>query len=724
VITSALPDTIPNLKEGPMIDIDVDDAGIATLTMDMADRPMNVLNDDSAAALGRAIRSVIGDAAVKGVVITSRKRDFMAGADLTVLLGETDHRVHFRRCRELQGLWREIETGGKPFVAAINGTALGGGYELALACHHRVAIDNTSIQIGLPEVTIGLLPGSGGTQRLPRMIGIAAALPLLLDGTRLAPADAMAHGLVDAVVPADDLIDAAKAWLRDGGEATKPWDRKGFRLPGAAVQSAEGYQVMVPGIARLHEKTNGNYPAPLAIMSAVYEGTQVAIDTGLKIEARYFARLASGCVAHNLIRTMFFSMGDARRLKRRPKDEENRKFSRVGVLGAGMMGKGIATTLARAGIETVVLDTSTEVADQARQHARTAFAREVERRRMTDEAAAEAVARLRATDDVADLAGCDMVIEAVFEDQAIKAGVTRAVTGVLGDNRIFASNTSTLPISELAEASTRPAQFVGMHFFSPVERMTLVEVIRGRQTSDAAVAGAMDLARRLGKVPVLVNDSRWFFTSRVINAYLNEAYVLVEEGVAPALIENVARHAGLPIGPLALTDEVTFTLQHRIRNEARVAGGRDWKKRPGDGVVSKFVETLDRPGRSSGRGFYDYPADGPKRLWPGLADVYPLAAVQPAAEDVRRRLLYIQGIESVRCLEEGVILAPEDADVASVLGWGFPSYLGGTISMIQATGVARFSGECDALAKSVGERFAPPDWLRNRASSRAAIYGA
>ena len=707
-----------------MIDYEVDGDGIATIALNMTNRPMNVLNDESTEVIGTAVRRAIADDNVMGVIVTSRKNDFMAGADLTVLLGERDPQVHMGRCRQLQQIWREIETGGKPFVAAVNGTALGGGFEFCLACHYRVAADNPRSLIGLPEVSIGLLPGSGGTQRLPRMIGIAKALPILLKGTRHSPAEALEAGIIEALVPPDELLNAAKTWLRDHGNAVQPWDERGFRVPGAQVQSMEGYMLLVPSVAKMREKTQGNYPAPLAIMSCVYEGCQVAIDTGLKIEARQFASLAAGDVAQNMIRSLFFSMGDANRLKRRPKDIERHTVSKIGVLGAGMMGSGIGCAAAATGIDVILIDSTADLAAKGKAYGEGVFDRNVARGRMTEAERNAALGRISPTTDYANLAGCEVVIEAVFEDRAVKADVTVRAEAVIGEDALFASNTSTLPITGLAEASIRPERFVGMHFFSPAERMNLVEVIRGEKTSDNAIAAAMDLSKQLRKTPILVNDSRGFFTSRVINAYLNEGRTLLAEGVGPALIENAARMAGFPVGPLALSDEVSLELQHRILNQARVALGNDFEARSGDDVIATFVEQLKRPGRKAGKGFYDYPDEGGKRLWPELTDVYEPVAEQPDVKAVQKRLLYIQGVEAAHCLEEGVVLAPEDADIASILGWGFPSYLGGVMSMVHSAGIETFVSECDVLAAACGPRFSSPEILRSLVSKGPGLYAA
>ena len=707
-----------------MIAYEVDSEGIATIALNMPDRPMNVLNDESAEAIGSTVRQAIADKKVVGVIVTSHKNDFMAGADLTVLLGVRDPKVHMERCRQLQQIWREIETGGKPFVAAINGTALGGGFEFCLACHYRIAADAPRSLIGLPEVSIGLLPGSGGTQRLPRMVGIAKALPLLLEGTRHSPAEALEAGIIEAVVPPGELLNAARAWLQKNGNAVKPWDEKGFKVPGDQVQSMEGYMHLVPGIAKMREKTQGNYPAPLAIMSCVYEGCQVSIDTGLKIEARQFAYLAAGNVAQNMIRSMFFSMGDANRLKRRPKEVERRTFTKVGVLGAGMMGSGIACGAASSGLDVVLLDTSIELAESGRAYSEVIFDRDVARGRIAEAERKSALDRIMPTTDFSDLAGCEIVIEAVFEDLAVKADATARSEVVIGANAIFASNTSTLPVSGLAGSSKRPESFVGMHFFSPADRMKLVEVIRGENTSDATVAAAMDLTKQLGKTPILINDSRGFFTSRVIGTYLNEGRTLLMEGVNPALIENAAKLSGFPVGPLALCDEVSLELEHRIYSQTKAVLGDGFLPRTGDPVIVDFVENLRRLGRKDRQGFYDYPEEGEKRLWPGLSEVYEPAPNQPGVEAVKRRLLYIQGVEAARCLEEGGILESGDADVASILGWGFPRYTGGVLSMVHTMGIETFVSGCVELMKSYGPRFDPPEILRGMAISGETLFAA
>jgi 3-hydroxyacyl-CoA dehydrogenase/enoyl-CoA hydratase/3-hydroxybutyryl-CoA epimerase len=711
-----------------MIDYQLDADGVATIAWNMVDRSMNVLNEESVGRFAEAAERAIKDPAVKGVIITSKKRDFLAGADLTQPGKASDAATLMARSTRFQALLRGIEKSGKPFCAAINGTALGGGYEIALACHYRIAADDPKIQIGLPEVTIGLLPGAGGTQRLPRMIGVRNALPLLLEGRKLDPQKALAAGLVDKVVPADQLLAAAKQWLLTEGpqNTVKPWDKKGFKIPGGEVMSPAVRETFVAGNALLHEKTYGNYPAPRNIASCVYEGLIVDFDTGLKIESRYFVNCALSTEARNMIRSLFFSIGEANKLASRPKEVPEQAYRRIGVLGAGMMGGGIAYVSAVAGLEVVLLDTTTEAAEKGKGYSRGLLEKRVQQKRMGEAERDAVLARIHPTTSFDDLRGCELVIEAVFENREIKADVTRKAEAVLADNAIFASNTSTLPITGLAEASVRPENFIGLHFFSPVDRMPLVEIIRGRKTSDQCLARAMDYVKRIGKTPITVNDSRGFYTSRVFGTYVSEGLTLLAEGVNPALIDNAGRMAGMPVGPLALADEVSIDLMHKVRKQTRLDLGKDYKGNPkSEAVIELMVEKLGRIGKKAGKGFYDYPGDGGrKRLWPGLAEHFRPAAEQPDVAEVKKRLLYVQSVETARCLEEKVVLDPRDADVGSILGWGFPPFLGGTVSQIHSIGIERFVAECDRLAQKHGERFAPPKLLRDMAARAEAFYPA
>jgi len=705
-----------------MIEYDVDADGIATISWNMTERPMNVLNIASIAAYKDAVSKALADDAVKGVIIASKKADFVAGADLTELLSSRVPQEVMDFGDNFKGTVRALELSDKPVVAAINGTALGGGFEICLGCNYRVAADNPRTLIGLPEVKLGLLPGAGGTQRLPRLIGIRAALPLLLEGTHLSPEKALKQGLIHAIVPADELLAAAKAWIMDGGDAQQPWDKKGFKIPGGSSQSPAGYETFSAGNAMLREKTMGNYPAPIAIMSCVYEGTNSAFDAGLKLESRHFASLAADDVAHNMVRTLFFSMGDANKLRRRPKEVDKSSYTKVGILGAGMMGAGIAYSTAMAGLEVVLLDSTAEAAEKGKAYSEGLLDKGVSRKKVTEEKRDRILSQITATTDYADLAGCELVIEAVFEDRDIKADVTAKAEAVIGPDAIFASNTSTLPISGLAEASSRADQFIGIHFFSPVDKMPLVEIIMGEKTGDLALARAMDYVKRIRKTPIVVNDSRGFYTSRVFATYVAEGLTLLGEGVKPALIENAGRIAGMPVGPLALADEVSMSLMHHIQTQTKADLGDKYRAGPADGVAAKFVEELKRPGKKAGKGFYDYPEDGKKRLWPGLAEAFPPADTQPELDEIVKRMMYVQSIETARCLEENVVMSPEDADVGSILGWGFAPFQGGTCSMIDSVGIEDFVAECDRLAQAHGERFTPPQTLRDMAAEGRGFY--
>jgi len=710
-----------------MIDYELGADGVAVIAWNMVERPMNVLNDASIARFAAVVDAAIKDAAVKGVIITSKKRDFLAGADLTELGRGADAASLMAFAARFHAVLRSMEKSGKPFCAAINGTALGGGYEIALACHRRIAADDPRIRIGLPEVTIGLLPGGGGTQRLPRLIGIRAALPLLLEGRKLDPAKALAAGLVDQVAPAGALIDAARRWLLAEGpqNAVQPWDRKGFRIPDGGVFSPKGQETFVAGNALLHEKTWGNYPAPRNIASCVYEGLITDLDTGLKIESRYFVNCALSSEARNMIRSLFFSIGDANKLAARPKGVPEQRYGRIGVLGAGMMGAGIAYVSADVGLEVVLLDATLALAEKGKAQAQALLDRRVQQGRLGAAERDAVLARILPTTSFADLRGAELVVEAVFEDRKVKAEVTRQAEAVLAADAIFASNTSTLPITGLAEASARPENFIGLHFFSPVDRMSLVEIIRGRRTSDSCLARAMDYVRRIGKTPITVNDSRGFYTSRVFGTYVGEGLTLLGEGVLPALIENAGRMAGMPVGPLALADEVSLELMDKVRKQTRADLGKDYRgNEAADAVIDLMAGKLGRIGKKAGKGFYDYPADGRKRLWPGLARHFAPLAAQPPVDEVKRRLLYVQSVETARCLEEKVVVDPRDADVGAILGWGFPPFLGGTVSQMHSIGLDRFIAECDRLAQRHGDRFAPPRLLRDMAASGRAFYAA
>lgn len=696
--------------------------GIARITWDLPGRSVNVINNESKAAFVMAVDKALEDDGVRGVIIDSAKEDFIVGADLQMLLAMNGTQEVRQLCEENNAVQRRIETGGKPFVATIAGHALGGGLELALVCHRRIATDKPGARIGLPEVTLGLLPGGGGTQRLPRMIGIDKALPLLVEGRHVSPRKALELGIIDEIVAAEDLYEAAKRWIDEEGNAEKAWYDRGYRPPGPAVQSPKGYELFVGGNALLHGKTRGNYPAPKAIMSCVYEGLQVPIDTGLKIESRYIAKLFASKETRSMIRSLFFSINEAKKLGRRPDSVPPVWHRRIGVLGAGMMGSAIAYVSALAGIEVVLLDTSAELADKGKSYGRKVMDKRIARGRMTQAERDEVQARITTTTDFADLTECELVIEAVFEDRAIKSEVTQKAKAVLAEGAIFASNTSTLPITGLAGSSSRPANFIGLHFFSPVDKMQLVEVIRGEQTTDECLARALDYVKRIGKVPIVVNDSLGFYTSRVVGRFVDEGLAMVGEGVSPALIENGGKLAGFPVGPLALADEVSLELMYNIRQQHRRDLGDAYEEKPGDEVLARFVEDFERLGRKSGGGFYNYPQEAPKRLWPGLHEKYPKRNDQPDVDEVKKRLMYVQSVDAARCLEEGVLTDPRDGDVGSILGWGFPPYTGGAVSYIDFVGAGVFVEECDRMSNAYGERFSPPQSLREMASAEGAFY--
>ena len=711
-----------------MINYEVDGNGIATLTIDMPDRSMNVFNEDLINLLEELVKKTLADDLIKGAVITSGKPAFLAGADLAMLedlsrsaKSEPPERV-LQEVGRMSRILRRMETGGTPFAAAVNGLAMGGGLELALACHYRLVADNPKIQLALPEVKVGMLPGAGGTQRLPRLMGIQAAAQYLLQGKSMSPAEAVALGVFHKAVPADRLLDEAKAWLRDKGDAVQPWDKSGFKIPGGKVQSPSGVQMFVAGNAMLQAQTYHNYPAAEAIMSCVYEGLQVPIDVGLRIEARYAMSIILDATSGNMIRTLFINKTAADKLVRRPKGIARTKVEKLGVLGAGMMGAGIAHVSARAGMDVVLLDREIGFAEKGKAHAEALLTKRVRRRKMTEDEAKAIAARITPTADFADLEGCDLVIEAVFEDREVKAEATRKSEQVIPATSVFASNTSTLPITGLAEASARPDQFIGIHFFSPVERMPLVEIILGGKTSDETLAKALDYVRQIRKTPIVVNDSRGFYTSRVVGTYVSEAMAMLAEGVGPALIENVGKMSGMPVGPLAIADEVSIELAYHIKEAAKKDLGDDFPEQPAEPVIDKMVLGLGRLGKKVRKGFYDYPEGSKKRLWPDLGDHFPIAADQPEPEELRKRMLYVQAIETVRCLEEGVVTEAADADVGSIFGWGFAPYTGGPLSMIDTIGAARFIEECDRLAQRYGPRFTPPKLLRDMAENGETFY--
>ncbi|MGA0556307.1 3-hydroxyacyl-CoA dehydrogenase NAD-binding domain-containing protein [Larkinella sp. VNQ87] len=709
-----------------MIDYSLE-RNVAVLSWNMSSTPMNVLNDESIPAFEAALTKACDDPAVKGIIVTSAKNEFIAGADLKMILrnNDKDPADMLKVSAELNRIFRAIETAGKPVVAAINGTALGGGYEACLGCHHRVALDNPKAVIGLPEVTLGLLPGGGGTQRLPRMLGLEAALPLLLEGRRVSPKQALALGMIDELAGSrEEMLEKAFAWIEANPAPLQPWDERDretgqiiakeeFIPPGGTVQSPAGARIFSTATAMILEKTHGNYPAPTAILSCVNEGLPVNIDRGLAIEGRYFVQVATSKVAKGLIQTMFLGLNEANKGIHRPKTVPPTEVRKLGILGAGMMGSGIAYAVAVAGIPVILKDQSVELAEKGKAYSRSLLSKAVERGKTTPEKAEATLNLINPTADTAELSGCDLIIEAVFENRALKAQVTQEAEPMLAESGVFASNTSTLPISGLAQASAQPENFIGLHFFSPVDKMQLVEVICGKQTSEYALAVALDFVKKLRKTPIVVNDARGFFTSRVFMNYTAESMELLREGVDPVLIEHAAVQVGMPVGPLAVTDEVSLELVYTIAAQAVQDGVLD-ENDTAYQVSRTFVEQ-GRLGKKAKAGFYDYPENAAKSLWPGLADLFPLAEQQPESEEIKKRLLYRQALETVRCFEEGVIQTQLDADIGSILAWGFPTYTGGALSFVDYVGITNFVSEADRLADAYGKRFRPTQRLREMA---------
>jgi 3-hydroxyacyl-CoA dehydrogenase / enoyl-CoA hydratase / 3-hydroxybutyryl-CoA epimerase len=718
--------------------LDIDSDGFALITWNSPGRSMNVIDMAVLDELSTIVEQLAADAAVKGVVITSGKDTFCAGADLTMLdamsrayaelvasQGETAANAHvFNESRRTSLLYRRIETCGKPWVAAINGTALGGGFELTLACHHRVAADSGKTRLGLPEVKIGLFPGAGGTQRVARIMQPADALQFLLKGDQIAIDRAKTLKLVDEVVPAGDLIKTAKAWLTTSGNAKAPWDLDTFRLPGGPVQSKAGMLVFTPANALYRRETYDNYPAARAIMQVVYEGLQLPIDQALRVESRWFAKILRSPEARAMIRSLFVSMQEINKGARRPAEVPAKKFKTIGVIGAGFMGGGIAYVSALAGLDVVLVDRDPETAQKGKDHSQKLMDEQVSRGRATAAERDAVLARIVPTADFVALKACDLVIEAVFEDRKIKEEVIARAQNVTGDKVIFGSNTSTLPITSLAEAFKDRPRFIGIHFFSPVERMNLVEIIMGKETGDAALAGALDYVRAIRKTPIVVNDSRGFYTSRVVGTYLREGHLMLADGIPAAMIENVGRMAGMPVGPLALNDEVAVDLAWKILKATEADLGPAAIDPRQKVLLEEMVEKRGRYGRKNGKGFYDYPQSGPKRLWPGLADLQP-KKLDPDTLDVaelKARLLAMQALETARCIEEGVVIDMREADVGSILGFGFAPFTGGTISYIDGMGTKAFVALCTKLAKAHGDRFKPNKLLVDMAKTGDTFY--
>ena len=699
---------------------------IVVLTIDMPGQSANTMNAVYREAMATCVERLVADKdAIAGVIITSAKKTFFAGGDLNELIkvGKSEAQAFYNMVLTLKGQLRTLETLGKPVVAAINGAALGGGWEICLACHHRVALDNPSVLLGLPEVTLGLLPGGGGVVRMVRMLGIEKALPYLLEGKKIRPQQALQARLIDELaVDHDELMAKARAWIAAHPVAVQRWDVKGYQIPGGTPSDPKVMQMLAITPSILRSKTQGCLPAPEKILCAAVEGAQVDFDTAHLIETRYFTELTTGQVSKNLIGTFWFQLNEINAGGSRPQGIAPYVTKKVGVLGAGMMGAGIAFVSASAGIDVVLKDINLAAAEKGKAHSAALLDKKVARGQLSREQREAILTRIHTTENDADLAGCDLIIEAVFEDRELKARVSSAAQTVVGPDAVIASNTSTLPISGLATAVPDQSKFIGLHFFSPVEKMPLVEIIKGVHTSDETLTRGFDFVLQIKKTPIVVNDSRGFFTSRVFGTFTNEGIAMLGEGVSAPMIETEARKAGMPVGPLAISDEVSLSLMNHIRQQTAKdlqAEGKPLIEHPAFAVIDLLLKEFKRPGKAAGGGFYDYPAAGQKHLWPELKTRFEKAAGQISPKDVRDRLLFIQAIETVRCVEEGVLTSTADANVGSIFGIGFAAWTGGALQFINQYGVKDFVARAQYLAEQYGERFTPPALLLEKAAKDA-----
>ena len=718
--------------------MDIDGDGIAVITWDVKSKSMNVMTRDSMALLNDLIDQVLSDDAIKGAVITSGKDSFAGGMDLNVLgtireeykdnpaagLFEFTMNGH-KALRKIEraGMDPKTNKGGKPIAAALPGTALGIGLEVPLATHRIFAADNPKAKIGLPEIMVGIFPGAGGTTRLVRKMGAMTASPFLLEGKLSDPKKAAAAGIIDEVVPADQLLDRAKDWVKSAKDAdiVKPWDQKGYKMPGGTPYHPAGFMTFVGASAMVNGKTMGVYPAAKALLSAVYEGALVPFDTALQIEARWFTNVLMNPSSSAMIRSLFINKEALEKGANRP-DVPDQKVQKVGILGAGMMGAGIALVSALAGIEVVLIDREQEAADKGKAYTTAHLDKGIARKKVTEEKKEKVLGLINATTDLNALKGCDLIVEAVFEDVGVKAEMTKKVEAVVGEDCIFATNTSTLPITELAKASKRPEQFIGIHFFSPVDKMLLVEIIKGKETGSVAVAKSLDFVRQIKKTPIVVNDERFFYANRCIIPYINEGIRMVKEGVAPALIENAAKLVGMPLGPLQLTDETSIDLGVKIAKATKAAMGDAYDDAQDEVLFWMFDE--GRLGRKSNAGFYEYDDKGKRQgIWEGLSQKFPVADEQPDLTTVQHRLLFAQVLEAVRALEENVLEDIREGDVGAILGWGFAPWSGGPFSWLDIIGAPYAAERCDQLTEEFGPRFTTPDLLREMADKNQSFYG-
>jgi len=727
--------------------VEIDSDGIALATIDLPGQSMNVWNEALMTDFAASVQDFIKNDAIKGLVITSGKPSgFLAGADLRMLgrggpggAAKQSRKEQFENVFNLNRMLRVLETSGnaakalekgeahaKPVVAAVNGLALGGGLELVLACHYRICADDPKIQLGVPEVQVGLLPGGGGTQRLPRLAGLQNAAIMATQGQPIDPATAHGYGIIQELAPREQLVSKAKAWAKANPKVAQPWDKKGFKFPGGAgAMDPRSVQFFIGANAMAQRETQHNYPAVQYILSCLYEGSIVPFDTAIRIESKYFFKLLTSPQARNMIRTLFINKQAAEKGEQRPKNVEKSKLGKIGVLGAGMMGAGIAYVSAKGGAEVILLDREQAFAEKGKAYSKGIVDKAVGRGKMTQAKADELLARITPTTDYSALKDVDMIIEAVFEDPDVKADVIRKAEAVIRENVIFASNTSTLPISGLAKHSKRPEQFIGIHFFSPVDKMPLVEIIPGARSGDKSLAAALDYVGMIRKTPIVVKDTRGFYTNRVVPPYINEAMLMVKEGVKPALIENAARSLGMPVGPLALTDETSLELGYMLVNSTKKELGKDYRPSGVEDLLETMVVKLGRKGRKSGGGFYEYPSDGGKKfLWPGLSEHFPLAKAQPTPEEVKERLLYAQLIPAAQCYADGIVSDPQSADIGAIFGWGFAPWTGGPMSYIDTIGLDAFVRRAESLAQKYGARFSPPQRFREMAERKEHLYKA
>ncbi|MDX0232731.1 3-hydroxyacyl-CoA dehydrogenase [Sinorhizobium meliloti] len=718
--------------------IETDADGIALVTWDMPDKSMNVFTEEVMKELDAIIDQTTADPAVKGVVITSGKSSFSGGADLSMIKSmftfqaeerkkdpDNAARKLFDLVGRMTGLFRKLETSGKPWVSAINGTCMGGAFEMSLACHGRVASNAKSVKIALPEVKVGIFPGAGGTQRVPRLTNTQDALQMMTTGSSLTPARAKAMGLVHEVVDPDKLIEAAKAMIKNGLKPVQPWDEKGFKLPGGGIWTPASAQLWPAASGILRRETYGNYPGAIAILKCVYEGLQVPFDTALKIEQRYFTEILQTTEAFSMIRSLFVSMQELGKGARRPAGVPKTELKKVGVVGAGFMGASIAYVTAAGGIPVTLIDRDMEAAEKGKTHSEGLVKDAIGKGRLTKEEGEALLSRITPSADYGDLRDAGLVIEAVFEDRQVKKDVIEKVEAVIAEDAIFASNTSTLPITGLARNSKRPDRFIGIHFFSPVEKMMLTEVILGKETGDRALAAALDYVAAIRKTPIVVNDTRGFYVNRCVFRYIHEAYDMLIEGVPPAMIENAAKMAGMPVGPLSLNDEVAIDLSQKILKAAVADLGDKAVDLRHMALIDKMVDELDRRGRKNGKGFYEYPAKPARKyLWPGLKELYPQKdAGEIEVGVLKQRLLVTIALEAARTIEEGIVTDPREADVGSILGFGFAPYTGGTLSYIDGMGAKAFVELCEKLAADHGDHFRPTPLLKEMAKKGETFYG-